>query len=129
MAVKDFTYRGIGLEELKKLDTREFAKLAKSRIRRAILRQFNEIESFVKKCKNTPEKKAIRTHLRHLIVVPKMIGYNIKIHNGKQFTPIEIIPEMLGHRFGEFSLTRSKVSHGAAGIGATKSSLVKASKK
>ena len=51
------------------------------------------------------------------------------IYNGKTYVPIEIIPEMLGHRFGEFSLTRNKVSHGSAGIGATKSSLAKATRK
>jgi len=46
----------------------------------------------------------------------------IAIHSGKEFVPIDIIPEMMGHYFGEFVLTRKKVSHGAAGIGATKSS-------
>jgi small subunit ribosomal protein S19 len=127
---KEFTYRGKTLEQLKELDTREFAKLTKSRVRRAILRQTAEIEAFVTKCKSNKERnKPIKTHLREMVIVPKMIDYTISIYSGKQFMPIPIIPEMLGHRFGEFCVTRSKVKHGAAGIGATKSSLAKASKK
>jgi len=130
MAGKDFTYRGKTPEELKALDTREFAKLVKSRTRRAILRQSAEIEKFVSKCEKCKENnKQIRTHLRDIIVVPKMIEHKIFIHNGKQFLEITIIPEMLGHRLGEFALTRQKVKHGAAGIGATKSSMAKATKK
>jgi small subunit ribosomal protein S19 len=127
---KEFTYRGKTIEELKKLDTREFAKLTKARQRRAILRQTQNIENFIKKCiEFQSRKKPIKTHLRDIIIVPKMVDYNIFIHSGKQFVPILIIPEMLGHRLGEFVPTRSKVKHGAAGIGATKSSLAKATKK
>lgn len=127
---KEFTYRGKTIEQLRELDTREFAKLTKSRVRRAILRQTADIDNFVAKCKHNKEKnKPIRTHLREMVIVPKMVDYTIAIYSGKQFMPIPIIPEMLGHRFGEFCVTRSKVKHGAAGIGATKSSLAKASKK
>lgn len=130
MAAKDFSYRGKTPEELKLLDTREFAKLVKSRTRRAILRQTAEIEKFVAKCEKAKAKgKQIKTHLRDIVIVPKMIGYTVLIHNGKQFLPIEIIPEMISHRIGEFSITRQKVKHGAAGIGATKSSMAKATKK
>ncbi len=121
--VKETLYRGKSLAELKQLDTREFAKYLKSEERRNALRQFDLIERFVAKCRKCEEgKKAIRTHLRHLIIVPKMIGYTVQIHNGKEFTPIKILQEMLGHRLGEFSLTRGKVQHGAPGIGATRSS-------
>jgi small subunit ribosomal protein S19 len=130
MASKEFTYRGKSLDEIKKLDTREFAKLVKSRTRRAILRQHTKIDSFVSKCEAlSPAKKPIRTHIRDLVIVPKMLGYIVNIYNGKQFLPIEIVPEMLGHRLGEFSITRQKVKHGTAGIGATKSSMAKATKK
>ena len=127
---KEFTYRGKTQEELKNMDTREFAKLVKSRTRRAILRQSAEIDSFTAKCvESNLRKKQIQTHLRDMIVTPKLIGYNIYIHMGKQFLPIIIIPEMLGHRLGEFAITRQKVKHGEAGIGATKSSMAKATKK
>jgi len=130
MAKEEFTFRGKKLEELKQMDTREFAKLVKSTPRRAILRQFNEIENFIVKCqKRTEKKKQIKTHARHLVIVPKMVDYKISIHNGKGFLPIEIMGEMLGHRLGEFAVTRGKVSHGSAGIGATKSSMAKATMK
>ena len=127
---KEITFRGKTMEELRKLDVREFAKLVKSRTRRAILRQSSEIENFISKCEKTKAKgKPIKTHLRHMIIVPKMIDYDIQIHNGKQYLPIPVTVEMLGHRLGEFSITRQKVKHGAAGIGATKSSMAKATKK
>jgi small subunit ribosomal protein S19 len=64
----------------------------------------------------------IRTHLRDMIVLPEMVGMKISIHSGKDFAPVEISSEMLGHYFGEFVMTRKKVSHGAAGIGSTRSS-------
>ena len=129
MTQKEFTYRGNTLEELKKLDVREFAKLVRSRERRTLLRQFNEIEKFINRAKiKSSRKKQIKTHDRHVIVVPQMIGMKIAIHNGKTFVPIEIIEEMLGHRLGEFSLTRGKISHGKAGVGATKGSKAKAKK-
>jgi small subunit ribosomal protein S19 len=127
---KEFIYRGKTIEELKKLDVREFAKLVKSRTRRAILRQSSEIESFIAKCEDfTKRGKQIKTHLRDIVIVPKMVDYTINIHNGKQFLQTLIIPEMLGHRLGELALTRQKVKHGEAGIGATKSSSAKATKK
>jgi small subunit ribosomal protein S19 len=120
---KAFTFRGKTIDELKTLDVREFAKYLKSRQRRAVLRQFQEVEDFVSRAKKKIEKnKSIKTHKRNLVVVPQMIGMKIQIYNGKEFIPIEIQKEMLGHRFGEFSLTRTKVKHGGAGLGATKGS-------
>ena len=121
--VRDFTFRGKTVEELKQLDTREFAKFLKSRQRRAVLRQFDVIEKFVTRCEKKQKKgKLIRTHLRKLVVVPRMIDLTVNVHNGKSYVPVKIIPEMLGHRLGEFSATRGKVQHGAPGIGATRSS-------
>ncbi len=121
--VKEFNFRGKTLEELKALDTREFAKFVKSNERRTILRQFQVIERFVSKCqKRQGAGKPIRTHLRELVIVPKMVDYNIGIHTGKEYVQIKIMADMLGHRLGEFASTRKKVSHGAAGIGATRSS-------
>jgi len=120
---KEFTFRGKTLDELKQLDIREFSKYLKARERRSVLRNFDVIERFVKKCKKNEEKgKAIRTHLRDIIIVPEMIGLTIHVYNGKEFVPVKILPEMLGHRLGEFSTTRRQVKHGAPGVGATRSS-------
>lgn len=126
---KEFTYRGKTLEELKALEVREFAKLAKSRKRRTILRNFQQIENFVSRAKKKEEKgKKIRTHSRDLIIVPSMVGMKISVYDGKTFVPIEITGEMLGHSFGEFAPSRGKVRHGSAGVGATKGSKHKSKK-
>jgi small subunit ribosomal protein S19 len=117
----EFTYRGKTMEDLKKLSLEEFAKLVPARQRRTILRGFSEEhKKLLHKVKiNDPN---IKTHLRDMIILPEMVGMKIAIHSGKEFTPVEMIPEMVGHYMGEFVLTRKKVSHGAAGIGATRSS-------
>lgn len=126
---KEFKYRGESVEDLKKLEVREFAKHLKSRARRAVLRNFQNIEKFIARANEKIEKnKQIKTHLRDLVIVPKMIGMKISIYNGHNFIPVEIIGEMLGHRLGEFALTRGKVKHGSAGIGATKGSKHKSKK-
>ncbi|MCX9086734.1 MAG: 30S ribosomal protein S19 [Candidatus Methanoperedens sp.] len=117
----EFTFRGKSVEDLKKLSHDEFALLVPSRQRRTIQRGFSEDhKKLLHKVKIKDQN--IRTHLRDMIVLPEMVGLKIAIHSGKEFVPIDIIPEMMGHYFGEFVLTRKKVSHGAAGIGATKSS-------
>ncbi len=126
---KEFKYRGKNIEELKKMDTREFAKLLTSRARRDVLRGFQEIENFVNHAKKKISKgKRVKTHKRHLIIVPEMVGMNIRIYNGREFSPLDITGEMIGHKLGEFSLTRSRVAHTKAGVGATKGTKHKSKK-
>lgn len=120
---REFNFRGKTIEELKQLDTREFAKFLKARQRRTTLRQFDQIEKFIARCEKKQKRgRPIRTHLRYLVIVPRMVGLPIHVYNGKEYVRVMIMPEMLGHRLGEFSTTRMKVKHGAAGIGATRSS-------
>jgi len=115
------------MDELKALDVREFAKYLKARQRRTVLRQFQDIEKFVSRAKEKISKeKKLKTHKRDLVIVPGMVGMKIQIYDGHSFIPTEITGDMLGHRFGEFAVTRKKVSHGEAGIGATKGSKAKA---
>lgn len=129
MRKKEFTYRGKTIEELKGLDVREFTKYLRARQRRSVLRQFQEIEKFISRSKEKIAKeRPIKTHQRDLVVVPEMVGMKIQIYNGQKFIPVEIIGEMLGHKFGEFALTRTRVKHGSAGVGATKGSRAKAKK-
>ncbi len=126
---KQFKFQGKTLEELKTLEVREFAKLMRSRQRRSALRNFQKIEDFINRAKKKIEKnKQVKTHSRDLIVVPAMVGMRIHIHRGDKFVPIDIIPEMLGHKFGEFALTRAKIQHTKAGVGATKGSKSKSKK-
>lgn len=119
-------YRGRALEELKKMDVRESAKFLKSRSKRTVLRNFDKIENFVKRCeKRDVKNKKIKTHLRDMIIVPKIVGLIISVHNGKGFQDVTITNDMIGHRLGEFALTRTKVNHGNAGVGSTKSTRAK----
>ncbi|MDO8508432.1 MAG: ribosomal protein S19 family protein [Nanoarchaeota archaeon] len=120
---KDFLYRGKTVEYLKTLDVRESAKFLSSSSRRYILNNFDVLEKFIKRCeKKLSQNKRIKTQSREMVIVPKLVGITIGIHNGKEFHDVQILPEMIGHRLGEFSMTRSKVAHGAAGIGSTKGS-------
>lgn len=126
---KQFSYQGKSIEELKEMDTREFARLLPSRPKRSILRNFQNIENFVSRAKEKIKKnKKIKTHKRDLVIVPQLVGMEIQIYNGKTFIPLSITGEMLGHFFGEFSPTRNKVAHSKAGVGATKGSKHKAKK-
>lgn len=129
MQKKQFKYRGKSVEELQTLGVREFAKYLPSRQRRTVLRNFQEIEMFLSRSKDKDSKnKKIKTHKRDLVVVPQMIGMKIQIYNGRQFVPIEVIPEMLGHKFGEFAPTRARIQHSKTGVGATKGSKSKSKK-
>jgi small subunit ribosomal protein S19 len=126
---KQFLYRGKTIEELKELSVREFTKFLDSKERRYVLRNFQEVEKFLNSCKEKIQKnKPIKTHIREMIIMPQMIGLKISVHNGKEFVPIEIMKEMIGHRLGEFALTRGRVKHNKAGVGATKGSKAKAKK-
>ncbi|RLG18613.1 30S ribosomal protein S19 [Nanoarchaeota archaeon] len=124
---KVFKYRGYTIEQLQQMSLKEFAKLLPARERRSLLRGLTEeqkkllkkIEAF----KAGKLKKPIKTHCRDMIILPQMVGVKIGVHNGKEFKFIEIKPEMIGHRLGEFVLTTKKVEHSAPGVGATRSSI------
>jgi len=121
MAKKEFTFKGKTAEELKKLSLNELAQLLTSRQRRTIKRGFTEQQKILLK-KLRSNKKNIETHCRDMIILPEMIGKIIKVHQGKDFVPVAIEADMIGHYLGEFVLTRKKVAHSAPGIGATRSS-------
>ena len=60
------------------------------------------------------EKKVIRTWSRRSMVVPEMIGHTIAVHNGKKFIPVYVTENMVGHKLGEFSPTRTFRGHSGA---------------
>tara|TARA_X000001036_G_scaffold439923_1_gene493128 strand:- start:5866 stop:6132 length:267 start_codon:yes stop_codon:yes gene_type:complete len=67
-------------------------------------------EKLLKKIMNMEKegkKKVIKTWSRRSIIVPEFVGYTIAIHNGKQFIPVFISENMVGHKLGEFSPTRT----------------------
>ena len=69
----------------------------------------------------TSDKKAIRTWSRRSTVVPEMVGLTIAIHNGKRFLPAFITENMVGHKLGEFSPTRTYRGHPGSEKGARRS--------
>ncbi len=117
-----FEMKGKSLEEIKSMSVEEFSKIIPSRSRRAIRRGFTEKEKkLLEKIRKDPGKFH-RTRCRDMVIVPEMLGVKIGIHNGKEYVSVDMRPEMLGHRLGEFAMTRKSVKHSAPGFGATRSS-------
>ncbi len=60
------------------------------------------------------DKKVIKTWSRRSTVTPEMVGHTLAVHNGRKFVPVYISENMVGHKLGEFALTRIFKSHGMA---------------
>lgn len=61
---------------------------------------------------NPHDNVVIKTWSRDSQISPEMVGYTFGVHNGRDFVPVRIAEEMVGHRLGEFSLTRKFTRHG-----------------
>ena len=61
----------------------------------------------------TNSKKPIKTWSRRSMVMPEMIGLTIAVHNGRQHVPVLISENMIGHKLGEFAVTRTYKGHAA----------------
>ena len=125
--VKAVNYKGKSTEELQKLSTEELFGLLNARQRRSLKRGLSDnkkkLIGEIKLAKEGKNKNPIKTHQRDIIILPYMIGVTINVFSGKEFTPITISPEMIGHYIGEYVITNKRVSHGAPGVGASRSSL------
>jgi small subunit ribosomal protein S19 len=121
MVKKEFKFHGKSEEEIKKMSAKEFAEIANARARRTLKRGFNEYQKTLLERIRSGDKE-IKTHCRDMLIIPEMIGMKIHVYNGKEFMPVEITSELIGHFLGEFAMTRRKVQHSAPGIGATRSS-------
>ena len=69
----------------------------------------------VDKARNSNDKRPIKTWSRRSTIVPEFVGLTIAVHNGKQHMPVYVTENMVGHKLGEFALTRIFKSHSAAG--------------
>jgi len=119
---EEFTFRGYTLDEVKAMDLEQFMQMIPARQRRTLRRGMSpEHQDFLAKLQSG-KKQELRTHLRDFVILPQMVGRTVQVHDGKAFQRVEIQPEMLGHYLGEFALTRQRVTHGSAGIGATRGS-------
>ncbi|QDI88159.1 30S ribosomal protein S19 [Candidatus Nitrosopumilus sp. SW] len=125
--VKEFSYRGIPKEELENMSLEKLFQLFNARQRRSLTRGINDgkrklIEE-IKTAKAGKLKNPIKTHVRDLIILPYMVDVTVNVFSGKEFRPVLIRTEMIGHYLGEYVITNKKVSHGAPGVGASRSSL------
>lgn len=127
---KEFTYRGFTLDDLHQMSMDDFIRVLPSRQRRSLLRGLpNEHRIFIERLRRIKQQAdaedaiVIKTHCRDLVILPEMVGITILIHNGREFIPVEITPEKIGHYLGEYAITNKRVIHGTPGIGASKSSM------
>jgi len=66
----------------------------------------------VQKMAASGEKKPIKTWSRACTIIPDFVGHTFSVHNGRKFLPVYVTERMVGHKLGEFSLTRFFRSHG-----------------
>ena len=122
--VKEFTYHGLSKEELANIPNEKLLKLFTARVRRSITRGINDDKrKLMEEMKDKNQKNPIKTHLRDVIILPYMVGVTVHIFSGKEFVPITISLQMVGHYLGEYVITNKRVNHGAPGVGASRSSL------
>ncbi|MCY4491770.1 MAG: 30S ribosomal protein S19 [Thaumarchaeota archaeon] len=125
--VKEFIYRGIPKEELEGMSMDRLFETFNSRQRRSLTRGITDgkrkLIAEIKQARAGNLKTPIKTHLRDLIILPNMTGVTVNVFSGKEFVPVNIRTEMIGHYLGEYVITNKKVSHGAPGVGASRSSL------
>lgn len=126
---RKFKYRGKTLEELLSMSMDDLVNLFPARQRRSLRRGFTKAQvkllAKVRKILRDPElakKAVIKTHVRDMVILPEMVGLTIAVYNGKEFVPVRVSPEMIGHYLGEFSPSTKKVTHGEPGLKATKAS-------
>jgi small subunit ribosomal protein S19 len=125
--VKEFLYRGLSKEDLDSTSLEKLFQLFNSRQRRSLTRGITDgkrkVIEEIKAAKAGKLKTPIKTHLRDLIVLPYMVDVTVNVFSGKDFVPVKIKTEMIGHYLGEYVITNKRVNHGAPGVGASRSSL------
>ena len=125
--LKVYTYRGMEIEPLLKLNNEQLMEQFPCRQRRRFTRglkhKYSRLMMKIRNSKkNVPvgeKPPAVKTHLRNAIIVPEMVGSIVGVYSGKVFTNVEIRFEMIGRYLGEFSMTYKLTRHGKLGVGAT----------
>lgn len=117
---EEYTYHGYNLASLQGMSLEELLPIMPTGVRRKVRRGFTRGEEDVRA--KIAAGNGVRTHLRSMVVLPEMVGKKVAIYSGKEFVEVEFPVEGIFHYFGEFALTRKKVTHGSAGVGATRSS-------
>ena len=70
------------------------------------------LKNKVAKLNESGKKEVIKTWSRRSTIFPEFIGHTFGVHNGKEFIPVYVTEDMVGHKLGEFSLTRKFGGHG-----------------
>lgn len=70
------------------------------------------VMSKIEKLNESGKKTNIKTWSRRSMILPDFVGHTFEVHNGKSFTTVYVTENMVGHRLGEFSLTRVHKTHG-----------------
>lgn len=73
---------------------------------------FHKLLTKVEKAQSSERKSVIKTWSRSSMIIPNMVGLTIAVHNGKTFVPVFVTENMVGHKLGEFSPTRTFKGHG-----------------
>jgi len=109
--VKEFTYRGLSQKELEELPLDKLFQLFPARARRSLTRGINDnkrkLIKEIKAVKAGELKTTIKTHLRDLLILPYMTGVTVNVFSGKEFLPVVITTQMVGHYLGEFVITNN----------------------
>lgn len=72
---------------------------------------YHKLLSKIDKAQSSTKKSVIKTWSRSSMVIPTMVGLTIAVHNGKTFVPVYVTENMVGHKLGEFSPTRTYKGH------------------
>jgi len=72
---------------------------------------FHKLLTKIEKAQANSKKSVIKTWSRSSMVIPDMVGLTIAVHNGKSFVPVYVTENMVGHKLGEFSPTRTYKGH------------------
>ena len=73
----------------------------------------DHLQKKVEAARATNDKRPIKTWSRRSMVIPEMVGMTLAVHNGKQHIPVYVTENMVGHKLGEFALTRTFKGHSA----------------
>ena len=73
---------------------------------------FNRLLKKVRALNETGKKEVIKTYSRRSTIYPDFVGHTFAVHNGKDFIPVYVTEDMVGHKLGEFSMTRKFGGHG-----------------
>lgn len=73
---------------------------------------FHKLLDKIEEAQTSGKKSVIKTWSRSSMIIPQMVGITLAVHNGRSFVPVYVTENMVGHKLGEFAITRSFKGHG-----------------